>query len=567
MRIVTVIIMILTLSGWMHPAGAGEPPLKDAPVVWYEDDRRDIEKPKEREPSIVWDYFDDSWGWPRERWTDPVRLIRNFGKLFGGDQVKPAANINSLDEAPNSTWFTNRIGIFPMTAAEAARGPGDGEGPDRSAKWVVVSAKTAGVSPGFNIRDAKGDVHLIKFDPPGYLNMTTAADVISSRIFHAAGYNVPEDATVTFRREDIVVGQDAQIKEDGEKRPMTEEDVDAILDNFGKLGDNEWLAVSSRFLSGQPIGPFDYRARRKDDPNDRVDHWNRRELRGLYVLAAWLNHFDVKQHNTLDMYVEEDGRRFVKHYLIDFASTLGAGAGIDGPNPRHGYEFGFDVTALTRRTVTLGLSEDKWRKRTRPDLHEVGYLDSTYLDPGGFDPLQPNSAFANTTKRDGYWGAKIVAAFRDEHIDAIVAEGRYREPGAAGYVAAVLKSNRDKIARYFFDRVTPLDFFRPAGDGVVFEDLGEKYGVYPGTTPGYRVRCAMVDENRSAKKSSRTDWESLSHTSLSLKSGVASLALDQADDDHRFLAMEFQLNRGEGWSHTVTAYLAVNSGRIVAIGR
>jgi hypothetical protein len=551
----------------MHPASAGEPPLKDAPVVWYEDDRRDIEKPKEREPSIAWDYFDDSWGWPRERWTDPVRLIRNIGKLFGGDQVKPAANINSLDEVPNSTWFTNRIGIFPMTAAEAARGPGDGKGPDRSAPWVVVSAKTAGVSPGFNIRDAKGDVYLIKFDPPGFLNMTTAADVISGRIFHAAGYNVPDDAAVTFRREDIVVGQDATIKVGGEKRPMTEEDIDAILHDFGKVGDNEWLALASRFLSGKPIGPFDYRARRKDDPNDKVDHWNRRELRGLYVLAAWLNHFDVKQHNTLDMYVEEDGRRFVKHYLIDFASTLGGAAGIDGPNARYGYELGFDLKSIARRTVTLGLSEDSWRKRTRPDINEVGYFDTTYFDPGGFDPLQPNSAFANTTKRDGYWGAKIVAAFRDEHIDAIVAEGGYREPGAADYIAAVLKTNRDKIARYFFDRVSPLDFFRPTGDAIVFEDLGAKYAVYPGTTPLYRVRCAVVDENRTAEKSSRTDWEPLSHTSLPLNGGVASRALAQADNDHRFLAMEFQLNRGDGWGQTVTAYLAPNSGRIVAVAR
>ena len=60
----------------------------------------------------------------------------------------------------------------------------------------------------------------------------------------------------------------------------------------------------------------------------------------------------------------------------------------------------------------------------------MGYFDSTNFDPGAFDPLQPNSSFANTTRRDAYWGAKIVAAFRDEHIDAIVAEGGYRQPGA-----------------------------------------------------------------------------------------------------------------------------------------
>jgi hypothetical protein len=560
-----VITVLTLLLGNVGVVRAGDAPLRDAPVVWYEDDRRDIAKPKEREPSVAWDYFDDSWGWPRERWTDPVRLIRNFGTLFGGDQVKAAANINALDEVPNSTWFTNRIGIYRVSPQDAARGPGDGKGPDRSDKWVVVSAKTEGVSPGFNIRDAKGDVYLIKFDPPGYLNMTTAADVISGRILHSAGYNVPEDASVTFRRGDIVVGDNARIKDGGEKRPMTEADIDAILDKVDKLNDDEWLALSSKFLSGEPVGPFDYRARRKDDPNDTVDHWNRRELRGLYVFAAWLNHFDVKQHNSLDMYVEEDGRRFVKHYLIDFASTLGAAAG--GPNPRYGYELGLDVKAITRRTVTLGLSEDDWRKRVPSSFHEVGYFDSTYFDPGGFDPLQPNSAFANTTRRDAYWAAKIVAAFRDEHIDAIVAEGGYRQPAAAAHVAAVLKANRDKIARYYFDRVTPLDFFRNIGDSVWFEDLGLTYSVYPGASTRYRVRCATVDKDRSPQKDNRSDWTPMDNTRLSLETGVAAETLLRADGEHPFLAMEFQLNRGGGWSESVTAFLAPGSGRIVAIAR
>jgi len=567
MRRLTVIIIVSSLLAAGGAVLAGDAPLRDAPVVWYEDDRRDIEEPVERDPSIAWDYFDDSWGWPRERWTDPVRLIRNFGTLFGGSQVKPAANINALDETPNSTWFTNRIGMFPMTPVEAARGPGDGTGPDRSQKWVVVGAKTEGVTPGFNIRDARGDIYLIKFDPPGFLNMTTAAGVISNRILHAAGYNVPEDHSVTFRREDIVVGTDAKIKEHGEKRPMTEADVDSILVRVGKLNDDEWLAISSKFLSGRPVGPFDYRARRKDDPNDTVDHWNRRELRGLYVLCAWLNHYDTKQHNTLDMYVEEDGRRFVKHHLIDFASTLGAAAGVDGPNPRYGFEFGFSPVAFTKRTVSLGLYESDWRKKTLHGFQEVGYFDSTYFDPGDFQPLQPNSAFANTTKRDAYWGAKIVAAFRDEHIDAIVAQGKYREPAAAEHVASVLKANRDTIARYYFDRVPPLDFFRIVGDRVAFEDLGVNYRVYPGTTPRYRVRCAMVDEDRSPKKPSATDWVRLDAAAVSLVSGPAAQALAGRDDTHPFLALELQVDRGDGWSGSVTAFLAPASGRIVAIDR
>ncbi len=160
-----------------------------------------------------------------------------------------------------------------------------------------------------------------------------------------------------------------------------------------------------------------------------------------------------------------------------------------------------------------------------------------------------------------------MAAFRDEHIDAIVAEGSYREPRAAEHVAAVLKANRDNIARYFFDRVTPLDFFRHTGDAVAFEDLGMKYRVYPGTTPRYRVRCAMVDEDRSAEKSSRTDWVELTSTELPLTSGPANTALARHDGSHPFLAMEFQVDRGDGWSNSVTAYLAPTGGRIIAVNR
>jgi hypothetical protein len=220
------------------------------------------------------------------------------------------------------------------------------------------------------------------------------------------------------------------------------------------------------------------------------------------------------------------------------------------------------------RLLTLGLVEDNWRKRERDHgFYEVGYFDSEYFEPDAFRPLQPNSAFANTTKRDAYWGAKIVAAFSDAHIDAIVATGRYREPGAADYVAGVLKTNRDKIARYYFDLVTPLDYFRKRGDRIEFEDLGAKYKVYPGTTAEYRFRCAMVDPDRSVKGDSRTEWTDLAGTVIELGSEPVAKALKRADVGYPFLALEVQVNRGDDWSETVTAYFSHASGRIIAVNR
>src|SRR5215204_1304018 len=52
-----------------------------------------------------------------------------------------ARNINTIDEVPDSNWFTNRIGTRPVTAEELTRGPVVGAPPDPS-KWVVIREKT-----------------------------------------------------------------------------------------------------------------------------------------------------------------------------------------------------------------------------------------------------------------------------------------------------------------------------------------------------------------------------------------------------------------------------------------
>jgi hypothetical protein len=524
-------------------------------VAWYEDDRRSIEQPIGRSPNLLRDKIHTTFVLPVRRHSSPSAGIRSIGSWVGRNKVPPAENVNALDEALNSTWFTNRIGLFPLTPEDVRRGPGRGDGPTRDGLWTIVSAKTEGVTPGFNVRDPRGDVYVIKFDPPGSAGLTTGPGAIVGRIFHAAGYNVPEDAIVTFSREQLELASDIRIVDDGIERTMTESDLDEILARASRLETGEFLAIASKFLPGTPVGPFNYRGRREDDANDRIDHQNRRELRGLRLFAAWLGHFDTKQHNSLDMYVDEDGQRFLRHYLIDFASTLGAGA--SGAEPIHSMEYGFDGPQTLARLLALGLHEDDWRRLSRPeDLSEIGYFSSEYFDPQGFKPLTPNTSFAMMTDRDGYWAAKIISAFTDEHLAAVCEAARYRDPRATAWVARVLAERRDIIAREWFTRVAPIDFFRIDGDSLVATDLGVERGLWSKGQTHYRVRGYPVSEGR--EPASIPPWTRTEEIVRELPAEARSNA---------FYAVEYQVDRGEGWSDSVVAYLAAANGRVVAIDR
>ncbi len=131
--------------------------------------------PIAREPETK----DASGAQPRD-----IHLSYDLGlNLFtrpGDPRMVRAQNINTIDEVPDSSWFTNRIGVRPMSLEEITRGPNRGDGPDFSAPWEVIRGKSGGITPGFTMRDRRGDVYFVKFDPPAYFGLSTGADVMGS---------------------------------------------------------------------------------------------------------------------------------------------------------------------------------------------------------------------------------------------------------------------------------------------------------------------------------------------------------------------------------------------------
>jgi hypothetical protein len=65
---------------------------------------------------------------------DHSQMYELVHNLFINSGHKPsglrAKNINTIDEVPNSSWFTDRIGAGPITNEELVRGPNVGAPPD-----------------------------------------------------------------------------------------------------------------------------------------------------------------------------------------------------------------------------------------------------------------------------------------------------------------------------------------------------------------------------------------------------------------------------------------------------
>jgi hypothetical protein len=435
------------------------------------DDRQHIPEPRVRKYNHLKDGFNKQFTMQTEQALDVARQLRH---LFG--KPKQALNVDAFDEVPNSSWFMNRNAIRRMSLEDIARGPDTGSGPDTTGKWTITRAKAEGVTPGFHIKDARGDRYLVKFDPPGYPELATGAEVVSTKLFHAAGYTVPENYIVSFHPRILELADEVKFADvHGKKRYMNQADLDELLSRVHSFPDGRIRALASKYIPGIPKGPFAYRKYRKDDHNDFVPHEHRRELRGLRVVAAWLNHTDTKSGNSFDTYITEDGKSYVKHYLIDFGSTLGSAA--HGPMERQaGHENNIDPHAALYRIVRLGLYIQPWEKLPDIQYPSVGRYESELFQPGRFHFNVPNPAFDNCTNLDGFWGAKLVMSFSDEQLEKAVAQGQYSDPAAAAYLLRTIKERRDKTGRYWYGKINPLDRFelRANGEGnqsLCFADL------------------------------------------------------------------------------------------------
>jgi hypothetical protein len=385
----------------------------------------------------------------------------------GDTRAIRALNVNTIDEVPDSMWFTNRIGARDLSLDELVRGPSTGPVPAFES-WPVVEDKSSGITPGYRIVDPSGRLYQIKLDPPGNPEMASGAEVIGAAIYHALGYNVVQGWAVDVDPTTITISSNATtVDMRGNKRQLTRADVDQILARGARMANGKYRATLSRFADGKPLGYFKYFGTRPDDPNDIHPHEHRRELRGSRVFAAWVNHDDSRGLNSLDMLEGNAGRQYIRHYMFDFGSIMGSGSTVP-QTPRAGNEYILEWRPALKTLFTLGLYVRPWILVDYwEDAKSVGRFESDFFDPVKWRPEYPNPAFNNMRADDAFWAARLVSKFSNDAIRAIVGKAQYSEPGAADHITTTLIKRRDKVVKAWLPAVNPLVNPRLSADGVL----------------------------------------------------------------------------------------------------
>jgi hypothetical protein len=429
------------LAGVLAPqAWSAAPRFYPDDPLWIDDDRAfDASKAGEIEDTNGYDFVVNQFGHPGE-----LRDVR-------------ALNVNSVDEVPDSSWFTNRIGRKEMTLADVVRGP---DGTDRVSfeGWQVSGGKGSGLQPGFRMMDREGQLYQIEVDPPSNPELATGAEIIGTAFYHAIGYHVVEVYPAELDRETLVISEQATIRDplNGRRRRMKKYDLDNVFERAARLPNGHYRVLVSRFAPGRPLGNFRYYGTRPDDPNDIVPHEHRRELRGARVFAAWLNHDDSRSINSLDMLETSGSRAWVKHYMFDFGSILGSGT-VYAQRHRPGNEYIFEAAPGWLTLATLGLYVRPWMLIDYPDVPKsIGRLEADAFDPFKWKPEYPNSAFDNMRPDDAFWGARIVSRFTDETIRGVVQKAQYSDPAATEYMTQTLIKRRDKVVAAWLNGVCPV---------------------------------------------------------------------------------------------------------------
>jgi hypothetical protein len=503
-RRIVALLVVSSLAAGCAGESRVRPFVARAPLFVDHDTTDFTPRPEPRAPAYLFEAADKT-------------VFRPVSRFFAVDPSGEAANANAYDEVADSSWFESRIGTRKLTPEEIARGACplvptlDEDANDGT--YRIDKGKTDGASPGFRVKLSDGRKALLKPDNPGEPELASAASAISGRLYYAFGFHVPCDTVAILRRGQLAMTQGlTKLNNAGTKVVFDETELEKELES-AKLVDGRFRFGVSAWLEGFLLGPFAQEGRRKDDWNDVVPHQKRRELRGARLLAAWVDHWDAREQNAMDVWRSpnsDDPRTpgHVVHYILDLSDTLGGNAQSGEEMQRRiGHAYNYDFGNLGQDFVTLGIPERPWDHAMKsPPFAAFEYFSAENFEPDTWRMIYPNPDFSEMTERDGAWAARIIARFSDEDIEAAVSAGRFSDPKRAHYLAQQLSGRRDRIARRFLGLLSPLAEVTLADGSLCATDRADESGAFRDRTFRYR---AMVHDGLSLSGSRAVPVRSL----------------------------------------------------------
>ena len=422
---------------------------------------------------IIWDGVDNM-------------VFRPLSESFAFDPGGEAVNANSLDEVPDSSWFTNRPPgdqETNLSACDKAQllDPQSAE----DGTWVIDKGKSDGSTAGFRLTIPGKGKYMFKGEPPDQPERPSAASIVGAAVYHLAGYNTSCEQIIYFRPSLLKLLPGLRTGSNfGDDKAFDRKALDQILADAPKRGGLVRMQASA-WLPGSLIGPFRYQGTRGDDPNDVVAHDDRRELRGGRLLAAWIDHFDARQQNTMDTWMAAEGKDrdtspgHVVHYYLDTSDCLGSEWNWDEISRRLGYSYIVDWGDIGADFVTLGIPTRPWdRVKHVPGREIFGYFDVKNFEPDKWKNEYPNPAFSRMTERDGAWMARILAHFTPQRVEALAKMADFTDPGSTAYLASVLEGRLERILDRYLTRLSPIAGVHVEGsDQLCGVDWAEKRGV------------------------------------------------------------------------------------------
>ncbi len=409
-------------------------------------------------------------------------LSESLGVVVRGESV----DVNSLDEVPDSSWFSNRIGVRPLAVREVELGACPAnlllDGADAAdGSWVIDKGKGEGSTDGFRVIVPGHGKYLFKADDADTPEHSSAAETVGARVYYAAGYYTTCEQVVYFRRSALKLTPGLRWKHNfGDEEDFGPAQLEKVLGHCARRGDLIRMQASA-WLSGQNLGGYQYEGTRGDDPNDVIRHDDRRELRAKRLLDAWIDRFDDRRGNTIDMWIADRpgppdaSPGHVIHYQTDTSEALGSEWAWEPISRRLGYSYVLDWHDVTLDLLTAGARLETWDTVQKTAGKEsFAYFNVRDFVPDAWKNEYPIAAFDRMTERDGAWMARILAHFDSATVQVLARTARFTDRADTDYLEQVLEVRLRKILERYLTRLSSVaDVHVESGHLLCGTDLAE----------------------------------------------------------------------------------------------